>query len=47
MSTTSFDKFEKVFYDNMEHLQQQIVKPDYTTTDYLRKFAQTYDAIEN
>jgi DNA-binding CsgD family transcriptional regulator len=47
MSATNFSKFEKVFYDNMNHLQQQIVKPDYSQAAHLGKFAQTYDAIEN
>jgi DNA-binding CsgD family transcriptional regulator len=47
MSATNFNTFEKVFYDNMKHFQQQIVKPDYSQASYLRRFAQTYDAIEN
>ncbi|TVQ07587.1 MAG: LuxR family transcriptional regulator [Bacteroidetes bacterium] len=47
MPETKFTEFEKVFYENMKHLQQQLVKPDYSQTEHIRKIAQTYDAIEN
>jgi DNA-binding CsgD family transcriptional regulator len=47
MPTTDFSAFEKVFYDNLKYFQQQIIKPDYSQTNHLKKYAQTIDAIEN
>jgi hypothetical protein len=47
MPATYSTQFEKVFYDNMKHLQQKLEKPDYSQAEYLKKIAQTYDAIEN
>jgi DNA-binding CsgD family transcriptional regulator len=47
MPVTDFNQFQKVFYDNMKHMKQQLVKPDYSQAEYLRKVAQTYDSIEN
>ncbi len=47
MPKTDFAQFEKVFYENMKHLQEQLDKPDYSQTGYLMKIAQAYDAIEN
>ena len=47
MLPADLKKFEKVFYDKMKHLQEQLVAPDYSLTENLRKFAQTYDAVEN
>lgn len=47
MLPADLKNFEKVFYDNMKHLQQKLEKPDYSLTEHLKKIAQTYDAIEN
>lgn len=47
MLKTNTDKFEKVFYENLKNLQQQLTEPDYSLTENLRRFAQSYDAIEN
>ncbi|MDI6402373.1 helix-turn-helix transcriptional regulator [Balneolaceae bacterium ANBcel3] len=47
MSTSFTDTFEKVFFEKMTLLQQQIAPPDYSQTDYLKAIAKAYDAIEN
>jgi DNA-binding CsgD family transcriptional regulator len=47
MSKSIIYNFEKVFYDNMNQLQQRLEEPDYSQADYVKKIAQAFDAIEN